>query len=234
MRPVGGATLIAVIVAAAVAAIGTGAGGAAETTDKCHYSGRQVVLKSKHVSVTTRRTSLGTQFYECHRPTGATDTLNDPEFGEVVFRPPAMAVSSSTLASANTATGGAQAEDDGTSVAVDRYFAEGEAGHSAGWDVLWAVPACIDPDENRFCRVARVVVWPNGSAAWTSCPERGCTRSATKAVFRFHNTSLAGRSDAQIERELLDSGRGIDAGSLRRKGGRVYWTKNGRRRSAAV
>ena len=78
-----------------------------------------------------------------------------------------------------------------------------------------------------------MVVRPNGSAAWTSCPTRGCTSSAAKAVFRYRNTDLSGRQGG-AEPEVLARGRGIDAGSLRRDGGRIRWVENGRPRSAAL
>lgn len=224
----------AALVTAIAATLGSAAGGAAAPADRCSYSGKRLVLETARVSVLSRATSFGTEFYECHRPTGTTDTLNESEFGETVFRPPAMAVSSTAVAVAITAEDGADPETDGTSFAVDRYFHEGEAGHHSEWVTLWAVDACVESDESSFCRVARAAVRPNGSAAWIACPETGCSSSATKAVFRFRNKDLSGRLPNPTERELLDKGRGIDPRSLRRKGDRIYWIKSGRRRSAPL
>ena len=81
--------------------------GAAAPADRCHYAGKRIVLRTARVAILARPTSLGTEFQECHRASGAMDTLNDPELGETVFRPPAMAVASTTVGLALTATGGA-------------------------------------------------------------------------------------------------------------------------------
>ena len=225
---------LAALAVAAVALPAAAPSGTAASPDRCRYGGKRVVLKTARVAVLARPTSLGTELQECHRASGATDTLNDPELGETVFRPPAMAIASTTVGLALNAEGGAHPDHDGTSVAVDRWFADGEAGHRAGWVTLWAASACLDPEEeSRFCRVVRVVVRPSGSAAWTICPARGCARSAVKAVFRFRNADLSG-APRDAEPELLARGRGIDPHSLRRDGGRIRWVEGGRRRSAAL
>jgi hypothetical protein len=81
------------------------------------------------------------------------------------------------------------------------------------------VRGCIDAEADSF-DVRAMVVLPSGGVAW----------SATDGVHEY-----VGKADAGRRPELLDRAeRGLEARSLRRRGHRLTWRRDGRTRSATL
>lgn len=193
-----------------------------------------VVLQNRAISVIRWRDRAGLDHWAaCDRASGDGASLADGSFEDVAYPPPGMALSGRVVAFA------ADHRDDldgylSTRLHVYQHRRRPRGSSDTGWDVLHSVQAGLE----ETSKVGVVVTRPNGAVAWTSCPMKGrrgtpaptCLRPGHKnAVFRKLSTS-----DVDSGRELLDRGRGIDPGSLRRIGDRVYWRHGGRLRSARL
>ena len=238
--------LAAVAAVLAAAAGSLAAGGTADgASDACSARGSVVRLDGRHVRVLTVRNAAGLDFYACYKDAVESgqervDPLVEADLDDFGFLPPALAASGRSVAFGLDAR---RPEGEGagriTTVIVDRYLREGKGarGRHAGWYSVHSTRAGL----TRESKVGSMVVRPNGAVAWISCPMRGrpsnsraptCVRPGYEnAVFRTRSRDLELDSN---HRELLDRGRGIDPGSLRRRGGRIFWTKEGRQRSAAL
>lgn len=80
------------------------------------------------------------------------------------------------------------------------------------------------PSEATFDALRRIVVSADGAVAWTATRSAGGVTSAVEVRRR-----VRGSASTSI---LLDSGADIDAGSLRKRGRTLSWTKAGARRTA--
>jgi hypothetical protein len=99
------------------------------------------------------------------------------------------------------------------------------------------IPVMGVDGHNWFWRVTGLVLTPRASVAWVACPVRlpafprssraGCAPGTVKRVVRHEG----GNSASAV---VLDRGRGVGPGSLRLRGPRLSWTKNGRTRSAGL
>ena len=173
------------------------------------------------------------------------EIIVDSEFGDVGFPPPALALSSRTLAYAASTESERQADHYLTRIHVDRFFRQSEQGHREGWTSLHTTRA----GRGDQVKVGSTVVRPNGAVAWIACPMRGSPSNSSgptcirpgydNTLFRVLSKDLGRTVPVDEEtstgyREVLDRGRGIDPRSLRRVGDRISWVKNGRRRYATL
>ena len=234
---------LALLVLTALAVSGTPQERASAASSRCRDKAAIVRLENGWVTVLTVSSASGLDFYACYRrdvPAGTerVDPLITADLDMYGFLPPALAVSSRTVAfglDARPPEG--EGSDRFTNVVVERYFRESENGRHAGWYPVQVTRA----GRSEESKIGSIVVRPNGAVAWISCPMKGepsfssgptCVRAGHyDAVFRTRSKDLDFDNGA---RELLDRGRGINPRSLRRYGDRIYWTKNGRLRSAAL
>ena len=234
---------VAILVSAATIVASGPTEDAAGRTSTCRERGATVQLENRWVTVLSSRDAGALDIVACYKQDVPSVSRRATEliaarFDEYGFLPPALALSSRTVAFGIDAL---PPEGEGneryTDVFVLRFFRESEGGRHAGWYTLHSARAGLTEES----KIGSIVVRPNGAVAWISCPMQGepnnssaptCVRTGyNNAVFRTRSKDLEQGSG---NRELLDRGRGIDPRSLRRTGDRIYWTKNGRRRSAVL
>ena len=221
--------------------------GSPAAPDPCASQAGRTVLQNKGVTVSARRRRGVIVYVRCVRASGDSESMDDPSLGESAFPPPAMALSGGIVAWGVTAAKGEGVPPGGDTGVVVSRFAPEDANNAAGWIPVHSSYACRS--DSGQCKVGSVVTRSNEATAWISCPYEGgalnssrptCTKPGYRdAVYRVLSKDVGNDDDGETDtghatghRDLLDQGRGIDPRSLKRRGDRIYWRKNGRLRSA--
>lgn len=161
----------------------------------------------------------------CLQDSGVRDTLESPGDTYYVFRPPALQLRGTLVASAIDFC--PPEEDCLTSIAVSDLSRFGD--RSALLNGSHDAP-------RRLFKVGSLRFRPSGSVAWIACTEND---PQVFSASRQPNCVRPGRGRKWVMRkrvgsnkaEVLDTGQQIDPSSLHLAGSRLTWKKDGRRRA---
>jgi hypothetical protein len=203
-----------------------------QITPDCRTHTGTTLLENRWVRVMTRRGHYGLEVDHCYRPNGETIAFALTAQGDHPFPPPAIALSSRTVAYAVDF-----APDPADPFSVRETLVDVEHHPGTGRED-WTGADLRSPFRAGFGRRAKVgslVVRSSGSVAWIACPMRPPAGSFDPTCRRpGHRDEVFRVRAPRGKRETLAVGRGVAPMSLRRVGDRITWVDQGRRRSAPL
>jgi hypothetical protein len=231
-------------VALAAVALPAGSGSAGPSPDVCNPKGSRTIVENREARVyklpDDPKYTRGFTIEACEFATNRAVGLDDGAF-DFAFRPPGMRLERSLLAFGwQFDTDPNEGENQVIVELVDlrRGAADGGPYTVASRDA-WPPTA-----EDHVVKIGSIAFNRRGSMAWIACPASDASFNAVGAdntdlrpncvrAGALDSVLVAGPGKGAAVRRVA-SGRGIAPGSLRRRGSRVTWIQNGRRRSTAL